>query len=191
MRKRFLSILFVVVSVMVMVMALSGCGSKKEDKEEKTATAEDAISALIDVVYGSDKTIEERFEVLKELTPNEAVRDEYLEYIAKHVTNTSVVSYKEKCGEDYKIAYKILKEEEIAESELEEIENALKKEYEGIELNFDGKAYRYEVEVTWSGSKNSESKLWHSMCVIKIAGKWYVVFGVGGTNPIFATQSQW
>lgn len=86
---------------------------------------------------------------------------------------TSHAFYTEKCGEDYKLTYKVVSSESLSENELARFNEVLENNFSYI--RFPKQVEIISVDVTARGEKGSYTSRYNDFWCMKIKGKWYRV----------------
>ncbi len=87
--------------------------------------------------------------------------------------STSHAFYAEKCGEGYKLTYKVVSSESLSEEELARFNEVLESNFSYI--RFPKQVEIISVEVTAKGEKGSYTSRYNDFWCMKIKGKWYRV----------------
>ena len=83
----------------------------------------------------------------------------------------------EEFGRSLEISYEIVDEKELSKKKLDNLQDALKDNYD-IPTRTVTKAYALELEVTFDGRKDTDTKE-YDIIAVEIDGNWYIVFERG------------
>lgn len=81
--------------------------------------------------------------------------------------------YKEKCGDDYKLTYKVISDNALTEEELQVFNEVLENNFGYIEIP--SKVNALCVEINVKGEKGDYKSLYNDFWCMRIKGRWYKV----------------
>ena len=182
-------ILMILMILLMLIFVLTGCSneSKEEDDDEETPLT--SIENRLDYsgkgseskkdksetsVTGYEECINNLFKGLENgnlKTYQKAFPDFYNKF--SEVDNDDMKemydSLKDEYGEDFKVTYKVTKEENVEKDDLNKIQKCIKKVFEEDINITDGKKIKVETVIKGSKKEDTESS---TMYVYKIDGEW-------------------
>ena len=156
---------FILLTVFCCAFLITACGSGS-GSVKKNATVEELLDVYLDAFMNADE------EKMVSVFPS-FMEEDVRKYLGKDALEQQISSMKEEYGDDYKITYKINNTIKANESQLESVNNSLKKHYSNATAA--SECYGYEGTFTYAGSKGSEDGSLSEVIYCKFNDAWKLV----------------
>lgn len=169
--KKIVKMVALIAIMLISVFALTGCelldkaGEAVDKVTGKTKDYEKPIANLVEGIQDADA---EKF--LSAFPP--FISEEMEDLFTDEILEQALELAKEEYGENIKMTYKVVDEEELSEEDLEEMAEEILEYYdEEVEIT---KGYELEVELTTKGDDDEEVEE-DSFEVYEIDGEYYIL----------------